>query len=730
MAGDEQRFGSVPPLLALGDVCLRLIMDFLREMAGADEMWRAIRLLDVPAPANLRRVAHNAWSAHYSDADVLVHKYFEPAPCADLSRFMRTCRALYLAGCDLPARHAFARGVEPARSDRTAGPTSYRWGASLRTVPLRGLGFADPAGDAMRALWDPAVPAAFELRALGPGPLPAAVQRLRHARVVALNADTLERLAELPHLETVQVSQADGFRGADAAPLARARAVDAAGWWRLADAAPLARADVLDLSMTGVSDVSMLRARTLTLAMCAAVSDVSALRCCVVLHLQGTAVTDVSALTNVRELDVSHTRVASVPLPQLQTLRMRQTAVTDVGHLTDLRELDISGCADVRGVLRLKKLTDLTARETRNVLGLPHDDGPSATSADLAARAARSAPDPPQDSLSVRAADFSFSVLTCGELARLGPVGKLALQKIELHGGGPQGSDPLPLVFRDVGDLHCRVAGAHHDFETEEASVAIRLADVDVAAVMVRGAASMRVERVRRLTLHLERLVPDYMQADVHELSVVNTGSACVPLPALASAGLHSLTLSHWPRQPSDLEALNQIPVLALTDSDHITDISPLVGGSTRALRLESLPNLNCVRALGALGSLRRLSLQWCGPGITDVSMLGRVHTLTLAGLSRLSDVSALGGVHELTVAACPWVCRVAALNTVHTLTILRCDLVGVSRAGELRGVHTLTLRACQQYGAPARSYTRVGFEAFQPGLDDAPGPAVWDDRD
>ena len=36
------------------------------------------------------------------------------------------------------------------------------------------------------------------------------------------------------------------------------------------------------------------------------------------------------------------------------------------------------------------------------------------------------------------------------------------------------------------------------------------------------------------------------------------------------------------------------------------------------------------------------------GTGVVDVSSLGRVHTLTLAGCTGVVDVSELGGVHTL----------------------------------------------------------------------------------
>jgi hypothetical protein len=41
------------------------------------------------------------------------------------------------------------------------------------------------------------------------------------------------------------------------------------------------------------------------------------------------------------------------------------------------------------------------------------------------------------------------------------------------------------------------------------------------------------------------------------------------------------------------------------------------------------------------------LDLSWC-TGISDVSMLGNVHTLHLRGCRGISDVSMLGNVHEL----------------------------------------------------------------------------------
>ena len=55
-------------------------------------------------------------------------------------------------------------------------------------------------------------------------------------------------------------------------------------------------------------------------------------------------------------------------------------------------------------------------------------------------------------------------------------------------------------------------------------------------------------------------------------------------------------------------------------------------------------------------------------PGIIDVSMLGNLHTLTLAWCTGITDVSALGNVHRLNLYKCTCVTDISMLTRVKNL--------------------------------------------------------------
>ena len=65
-----------------------------------------------------------------------------------------------------------------------------------------------------------------------------------------------------------------------------------------------------------------------------------------------------------------------------------------------------------------------------------------------------------------------------------------------------------------------------------------------------------------------------------------------------------------------------------------------------------------------------QLDLCWCD-NITDVSMLGNVHTLHLIKCENITDVSALGNVHTLNLSGCNNIKDVSALGNVHTFIVI-----------------------------------------------------------
>ena len=94
---------------------------------------------------------------------------------------------------------------------------------------------------------------------------------------------------------------------------------------------------------------------------------------------------------------------------------------------------------------------------------------------------------------------------------------------------------------------------------------------------------------------------------------------------------------------------------------------------------------------------LRQLSLNLddCTDSISNISVLGCVHTLHVSKCWRLVDVSALGTAHTLFLSWCSQLVDVSALGTVHTLNLSHCrHIVDVSALGS---VHSLNLSWCSQ---------------------------------
>ena len=106
--------------------------------------------------------------------------------------------------------------------------------------------------------------------------------------------------------------------------------------------------------------------------------------------------------------------------------------------------------------------------------------------------------------------------------------------------------------------------------------------------------------------------------------------------------------------------------------------------------------NLSCCQEItdvSMLGNVHTLDLSYCH-GITEVSMLGNVHTLDLSGCSNITDVSMLGNVHTLNLSHCTGITDVSMLGNVHTLNLSWCS--GITDVSMLRKVHKLNLYNCR----------------------------------
>ena len=128
----------------------------------------------------------------------------------------------------------------------------------------------------------------------------------------------------------------------------------------------------------------------------------------------------------------------------------------------------------------------------------------------------------------------------------------------------------------------------------------------------------------------------------------------------------------------------SSIHTLKLWYCTGVTDVSML--GDIHSLYLYG----SKVKDLSMLGRVHTLRLSCCN-GVTDVSMLGNVHTLDLSNCPGVTDVSMLGGVHTLGL-SCTGVTDVSMLGGIHTLDLSGCDVTDVSMLG---GVHALNLSYC-----------------------------------
>ena len=107
-----------------------------------------------------------------------------------------------------------------------------------------------------------------------------------------------------------------------------------------------------------------------------------------------------------------------------------------------------------------------------------------------------------------------------------------------------------------------------------------------------------------------------------------------------------------------------------LENDDDITDVSDLsILGNVHTLNLNGCRGITDV---STLGKVHVLDLKWC-VNITDVSALGNVHTLNLNGCYKINDVSALGNVHILNLNGCCNIMDISVLKNVHTLILHGC---------------------------------------------------------
>lgn len=163
--------------------------------------------------------------------------------------------------------------------------------------------------------------------------------------------------------------------------------------------------------------------------------------------------------------------------------------------------------------------------------------------------------------------------------------------------------------------------------------------------------------------------------------------------------------VQRWLRDIVDLNAWRRVSVTSLRQLRQLPYVRVHAVLPTNKTGITLLGKIDAARAeLGAIDawdqtlpkSVRTelvVNLQRAIPG--DLSVLGRVHTLTLTHkfsfLTGVTDVRALSNVSNLTLGFLRDLTDVSALGRVHTLALL--DLHRVADVSALGGVHTLTLR-------------------------------------
>lgn len=131
--------------------------------------------------------------------------------------------------------------------------------------------------------------------------------------------------------------------------------------------------------------------------------------------------------------------------------------------------------------------------------------------------------------------------------------------------------------------------------------------------------------------------------------------------------------------------------ILTLTNRDlnaldKLTDVSMF--GKAHHL---TITEYHGVTDVSTLKHVHHLKLDWLCK-VDDVSMLGTVRHLVLSRLERVTDVSMLGNMHHLEIYSCLHMTDVSALGTVHHLKLENMYVTDVSA---LSGVHHLVLSYC-----------------------------------
>ncbi len=106
-----------------------------------------------------------------------------------------------------------------------------------------------------------------------------------------------------------------------------------------------------------------------------------------------------------------------------------------------------------------------------------------------------------------------------------------------------------------------------------------------------------------------------------------------------------------------------------------------------------SLDQCNNMVNIASLGKIRYLKLYYCDQ-IEDVSVLGTVYDLTICNCKKVKDVSGLGSVHRLNLIYCDAIEDVSALGTVYNLSFNTC--AGIKDISALDKVLFLTIYCTQ----------------------------------
>jgi len=191
--------------------------------------------------------------------------------------------------------------------------------------------------------------------------------------------------------------------------------------------------------------------------------------------------------------------------------------------------------------------------------------------------------------------------------------------------------------------------------------------------------------RGKPITIGYEEITSEETVEKIKSLNLDVTAFFAGPLEEFSFDWIGKITYMSW--DDFDATPFKNIRDVDLSGSMMLSDVSML--GDVHTLNLTECRNVSDV---SMLGKLHTLNLSRCF-GVTDVSMLGNLYALNLT-LCNISDVSMLGNVYSLDLSYCINVSDFSMLGNVHSLNLTGC--YNISDVSMFRNVYVLNLSECE----------------------------------